>query len=141
MSFLDWRLFALGSALFAALTAIFGKIGVSGVPSNMATLFRTLVVLMAGGLFVAFTQEWQNPFSWNSRTLTFLILSGLATGASWFCYYHALQLAPASRVAPLDKLSVVFVILFAVAFLGEALTWKTALGGLLIAAGAVLLAI
>ncbi len=138
---LDWRAFALGSALFAALTAIFGKIGVSELNSDLATLIRTVIILFVTALIIWAKQEWQRPESLPTKSLIFLALSGIATGLSWLCYYRALQLGPASRVAPIDKLSVVLVVLFSVLFLGESLNWKLGLGALLITAGAVLMAI
>jgi len=137
----DWRLFALGSAFFAALTAIFGKVGVSQINSDLATFLRTLVILLVAALLICARHEWQRPDSLSAKGVLFLILSGVATGLSWLCYYRALQTGPASRVAPIDKLSVIFVVLFAVSFLGERLTWKVGLGGILIAAGAVLMAL
>jgi transporter family protein len=136
----SWLLFALGSAVFAALTAILGKIGVSEINSNLATLIRTLVILVVAVVIVALRNEWE-PLSRLSRYgVLMLVLSGIATGLSWLCYYRALQMAPASRVAPVDKLSVALVIVFAVVFLGEPLTLKVALGGALIVAGVLLLA-
>ncbi len=137
---MNWQLWALGSAIFAAITAITAKIGVSEVDSNLATAIRTVVI----GLF-AWTIVWRvgalsEIGNIGSRTWIFLGISGLATGASWLCYFRALQLGPASRVAPIDKLSVVFVIVLAALFLGEALTWRAALGGGLIALGAWILA-
>jgi bacterial/archaeal transporter family protein len=137
----DWRLFAVGSALFAALTAIFGKIGVSEINSDLATFLRTLVILLVTALLVSARNEWQRPDNLSSKGVVFLVLSGIATGLSWLCYYRALQTGPASRVAPIDKLSVIFVVLFAVAILGERLTWKVGLGGILVTAGAVLMAL
>ena len=137
---LDWRTYALGSAFFAALTAICGKIGVSAMNSDVATLVRTLVVLLLTVLVVWLKHEWQTPDHLSAKGLLFLILSGAATGLSWLCYYRALQTGPASRVAPIDKLSVVFVVLFAVCFLGERLTWRMGLGGVLVTLGAVLMA-
>ena len=136
----DWRIYALGSAAFAALTAIFGKIGVSQINSNLATFLRTLVILAVTALLISVRGEWQRPDQLSPRSTAFLILSGAATGLSWLCYYRALQMAPASKVAPLDKLSVVLVVVFAVLFLGEPLTWKVAGGASLIAAGVLLLA-
>jgi len=136
----DWRLFALGSAIFAALTAIFGKIGVTSINSNLATFIRTVVILLVTAALLTMRKEWQTPESLDTKALTFLILSGVATGASWLCYYHALQLGPASKVAPVDKLSVVFVIFLAFLFLGEKVTLKTLLGGLFIALGSLILA-
>lgn len=137
---LSWPLWAVLSALFAALTAIFAKIGVDGVNSNLATLIRTVVILLAAAVLVTATNSWQPPQTLSSRTLLFLILSGLATGASWFCYFHALKLGDAARVAPIDKLSVVFVAVFAVLVLGEKLSLPNWLGVAMIAAGAVLIA-
>jgi bacterial/archaeal transporter family protein len=138
---LDWRVFALGSAFFAALTAIFGKVGVSDINSDLATFYRTLVILAVSALLVSARQEWQAPAALSSKGLLFLFLSGLATGLSWLCYFRALQMAPASRVAPIDKFSVVLVVVFAVLVLGEKLTWKAALGSMLIAGGVVLTAL
>jgi transporter family protein len=136
----DWRLFAVGSAFFAALTAIFGKVGVSEINSDLATFLRTVVILLVAALLICVRHEWQRPDGLSMKGVLFLVLSGIATGLSWLCYYRALQTGPASRVAPIDKLSVIFVVLFAVSFLGERLTWKVGLGGILIAAGAVLMA-
>ncbi|MEP6549105.1 MAG: EamA family transporter [Gammaproteobacteria bacterium] len=137
----DWRAFALGSAFFAALTAIFGKVGVSDINSDLATFLRTVVILFITALLIWARHEWQSPNTLSAKGVVFLVLSGAATGLSWLCYYRALQMAPASRVAPIDKLSVIFVIVFAVAFLGERLTWKVGVGGVLITAGAVLMAL
>ncbi len=137
----DWRLFALGSAFFAALTAIFGKVGVSEINSDLATFLRTLVILVVAALIIFARHEWQRPDSLSAKGVIFLVLSGIATGLSWLCYYRALQTGPASRVAPIDKLSVIFVVLFAVSFLGERLTWKVGLGSALITLGAVLMAL
>jgi transporter family protein len=138
---LDWRVFALGSAFFAALTAIFGKIGVSEINSDLATFYRTLVILAVSALLVSARQEWQAPGAVSSKGLVFLVLSGVATGLSWLCYFRALQMAPASRVAPIDKFSVVLVVFFAVLVLGEKLTWKIGLGAMLIAGGVILTAL
>lgn len=134
-----WLLFALGSAVFAGLTAVLGKIGVSGMSSNVATLIRTCVVLAFTIAIVSVRGEWAAPSS-SSRSWLFLVLSGLATGASWLCYYRALQLAPASRVAPIDKLSVVIAIALGIGVLGEPVGWKLILGGILIVCGTVLIA-
>ena len=135
-----WQFFALGSAAFAALTAVLGKVGVSEVNSNLATLIRTVVILLVTAGIVSARGEWE-PLGKLSRfgVLT-LVLSGVATGLSWLCYYRALQMAPASRVAPVDKLSVALVIILAVAFLGEPLSWQLVLGGLLVLAGVLVLA-
>ncbi|MEO2089036.1 MAG: EamA family transporter [Gemmataceae bacterium] len=135
-----WQLFAVGSAVFAALTAILGKLGVSEVNSNLATLIRTVVILAVTAAIVTARGEWE-PFGKLSRFgVLMLVLSGVATGLSWLCYYRALQMAPASRVAPIDKLSVAMVIVLAVLFLGEPLTWKVALGGGLVVLGVLVLA-
>ena len=135
-----WLAFAFASAFFAALTAILGKLGVQDINSNLATLIRTLVILVMTAGIVAARHEWQPLDKLSGFGLSMLVLSGLATGLSWLCYWRALQLGPASRVAPIDKFSVVLVILFSMVFLGETLTWKVALGGLFITAGAVLMA-
>lgn len=137
----DWRAFAIGSAFFAALTAVFGKIGVAEINSDLATFFRTLVILVVTALMISARDEWQRPNGVSTKGLIFLILSGVATGLSWLCYYRALQTGPASRVAPIDKLSVVLVVLIAATFLGERITWKVGLGSALITAGAVLIAL
>jgi transporter family protein len=137
----DWRVYALASAFFAALTAICGKVGVAEMNSDLATFFRTIVILLIAAALVSARHEWQAPNAVPAKSLVFLALSGAATGLSWLCYYRALQLGPASRVAPIDKLSVVFVVLFAVSFLGERLTWKLGVGAALIALGAVLTAL
>jgi transporter family protein len=135
-----WQLFAFGSAFFAALTAIFGKLGVSEINSNFAVLLRTLFVAMMTAGIVAWRQEFE-PLSRISRHgLAMLALSAAATGLSWLCYYHALQLAPASLVAPVDKLSVVLVIVLGFVVLGEPPTAKVLIGGALILSGALLLA-
>ena len=136
----SWQLWAVLSAVFAALTAIFAKIGVENVNSDLATFIRTIVVIvvLAGILFA--TGEWQPPTSISARTYLFLMLSGLGTGASWLCYFRALQLGDAARVAPIDKLSVVLVAIFGVGFLGERLSAINWLGIAAIAGGAVLVA-
>ena len=134
-----WQLFAFGSAFFAALTAIFGKIGVSEINSDLATFFRTIVVLIISALFISARHEWIRPENLSHKSILFLILSGMATGCSWLCYYRALQLGPVSKVASIDKLSVVLVIIFSIIFLGESLTWKVGLGALFIATGAMLM--
>lgn len=137
---LSWPFWALLSAAFAALTAIFAKVGVENVNSDFATFIRTIVILFAAGLMVYVTGNWQEPSSVAPKTWVFLTLSGLATGASWICYFRALKLGDAARVAPIDKLSVVFVSVFAVLFLGERLSLPNWLGVILIACGAVLVA-
>src|SRR5260221_4107542 len=138
---LDWRVFAIASAFFAALTAIFGKVGVSEMNSDLATFVRTVVILLITAALIWARHEWQRPDTLSAKGVLFLVLSGAATGLSWLCYYRALQTGPASRVAPIDKLSVALLVLFAVLFLGERLTWKVGLGGVLITAGAVLMAL
>jgi transporter family protein len=136
-----WQFWAALSAGFAALTAIFGKIGVAGVNSDFATLIRTVVILAIAFAIVLVSRAWQPLASISSRTYVFLVLSGAATGASWLCYYRALQLGPAARVAPIDKFSVVLVALLGAAFLGERLGLGSWLGVGLIALGATLVAI
>lgn len=138
---MTWILWALLSAFFAAGTAIFAKLGVAGVDSNFATAVRTTVVVLLAWAIALATHSAGSFHIPSKRTWLFLTLSGLATGLSWLCYFRALQLGPASRVAPLDKLSVVLVIAFAAIFLNEALTWGKALGGLLIVAGAIVIAL
>jgi transporter family protein len=138
---IDWRVFAIGSAFFAALTAIFGKVGVSDINSDLATFYRTVVILALSALLVSARHEWQAPGTLSYKGLSYLVLSGIATGLSWLCYFRALQMAPASRVAPIDKFSVVLVVLFAVLILGERLTWKVGIGSLLIAGGVILTAL
>ncbi len=140
-SFPEWVPYAIGSAFFAGLTAIFGKIGVGGIPSNLATLLRTFVVVLFAGAIVVGRGEWQNPLKLPTRALVFLVLSALATGASWLCYYRALQLGPASKVAPVDKLGVVFAVILAFVFLRERADMRTLAGCALIAAGAVVMAL
>jgi bacterial/archaeal transporter family protein len=115
----DWFTWALLSALFASMTAIFAKIGLEGVDSDYGTLVRTFVIIWVLAVFVGVTGKWRNPFSLTPRTMTFLVLSGLATGASWVCYFRALKVGDASKVAPVDKLSLVMVAMVATAFLGE----------------------
>jgi transporter family protein len=135
-----WLQFALGSAFFAGLTAILGKLGVAGLNSNLATLIRTVVILLVTAGIVSLRGEWSMPKEIAARPLTFLVLSGVATGLSWLCYYRALQLAPASLVAPIDKLSVAFAIVLGVVVLGEPLTWRLVVGGALICGGALVIA-
>ncbi len=137
--FLSWQAWALLSAVFAALTAIFAKIGIENVNSDFATFVRTVVILAALGLLLAITGHWQPPATVSPKSWLFLVLSGLATGASWLCYFRALQIGDAARVAPVDKMSVVLVALFAVLFLGEKLSALHTLGIGLIAVGGVLL--
>jgi len=137
----NWLFWALLSAVFAALTSILAKVGIEGVDSDLATLIRTFVIVIVLGVFVFATAKWTNPFSLRPKTLTFLVLSGLATCASWVCYFRALQIGEASKVAPIDKLSVVLVSVFAVLFLGERPSLKDWLGIALVALGTVVLAL
>ena len=137
---LTWPFWALLSAAFAALTAIFAKVGIENVNSDFATFIRTIVILFAAGMMVYVTGNWQSPSAVSPKTWFFLVLSGLATGASWICYFRALKLGNAAQVAPIDKLSVVFVAVFAVLFLGEKLSLPNWLGVILIACGTVLVA-
>ena len=137
----SWQFWALLAAVFAALTAIFAKIGVEGVNSDVATFFRTIVVVIVLGAILIATRQMQSPLTLAPRTLVFLVLSGLATGASWLCYFRALKLGQASQVAPVDKLSVVLVAIFGVVFLGEHLSPQAWIGVALVGAGAVIMAL
>ncbi len=136
----SWQFWAVLAAMFAAATAILAKIGVEGINSDLATFLRTVVVVVLLAAIVSLTGQWQPPADISHRSLVFLALSGLATGASWLCYFRALKLGPASAVAPVDKLSVVLVAVFGAAFLGERLSWTNWLGVVLIMGGAVLVA-
>lgn len=137
----SWQFWALLSAMFAALTAIFAKVGVEDINPDLATFIRTIIVLMSLTFILYATGQFSHPGSISTRSWIFLILSGLGTGASWLCYFRALKLGPATLVAPIDKLSVVLVALFGVAFLGERPSATGWLGIALIAAGAVLIAV
>lgn len=137
----SWQTWAILSAAFAALTAIFAKVGVENVNSDFATLARTIVILFAAAFIVFVAGSWQAPSTLSARSWTFLVLSGLATGASWLCYFRALKIGDAARVAPIDKLSVVMVAVFATVFLGEQLSISNWAGIALIAAGAILVAL
>ncbi|GJL81869.1 MAG: transporter [marine bacterium B5-7] len=134
-----WAYWAFLAAVFAALTAIFAKLGVQDVDSDLATLVRTAIVIIILSGFVVATGKWSNPFLLTPRTWLFLVLSGLATGASWVCYFRALKLGDASKVAPVDKLSVVLVAVFAFTFLGERPSMRDWTGITMIAVGALLL--
>ena len=136
----NWFYWALLSAIFAALTAIFAKIGIRGVDSDLATLVRTAIIIVLLSAFVWFAGKWTNPFELPTKTWVFLALSGLATGASWVCYFRALQIGDASKVAPIDKLSLVLVALFAVAFLGERPILRDWIGIGMVAGGVLVLA-
>ncbi len=136
----NWFIWAVLSAVFAALTAIFAKVGIEGVNSDLATLIRTFILIFVLSIFVLVTGKWSNPLLLPSKTWLFLLLSALATGISWVCYFRALQMGDASKVAPVDKLSVVLVAIFAFAFLGERLTVREWLGVALVLAGVITLA-
>jgi bacterial/archaeal transporter family protein len=138
--FSSWQSWAVLSAVFAALTAIFAKVGVENINSDLATFIRTIVVIVALGCLLAATGQFQPPGTISSRSYLFLVLSGLGTGASWLCYFRALKLGDAAKVAPIDKLSVVLVAVFGVMFLGERLSAPNWLGVALIAVGAILVA-
>ncbi|MCL2344648.1 MAG: EamA family transporter [Desulfobulbus sp.] len=137
----NWFHWALLSACFAALTAIFAKVGIRGVDSDFATLIRTVIIVFVLAAFVGYTGKWADPRTLSPKTLLFLALSALATGASWVCYFRALQAGPASKVAPVDKFSVVLVAIFALIFLGERSTLREWIGIGLVTAGVVVLAI
>jgi len=137
----SWFYWAIMSAVFAALTAIFAKIGIQGVNSDFATLIRTFIISVVLVFFVWFTGKWSDPFALTAKTWAFLGLSALATGASWICYFRALQIGDASKVAPVDKLSLVLVAIFAFTFLGERPAAREWVGIAMVAAGVMLLAI
>ena len=136
----QWFWWAVGAAVFAALTGVLAKVGVRGIDSNLATFIRTVIVAVILVGIVSFTGAWSNPLSFPRKTLIFLILSAIATGGSWICYYRALQLGPVSQVVPIDKSSLVLAILFAVAFLGERPSLREWTGIALITTGIVMLA-
>jgi len=135
----DWFTWAILSAVFAAMTAIFAKVGLKGIDSDYATLFRTFVILLVLAIFVGVAQKWRNPLTLSRHTVTFLVLSGLATGASWVCYFRALKVGEASKVAPVDKLSLVMVAIFATAFLGERPNMREWFGIVLVGVGVLIL--
>ena len=134
-----WIVFALLSAVFAALTSIFAKIGIENVNSNLATAIRTVIVLVMAWLIVFATGKHQQIVDISTKSWIFLALSGLATGLSWLCYFYALQIGEASKVVPVDKFSVVITMVMAFFILGEVITMKTIIGGLLITAGTLVL--
>lgn len=136
----SWFYWAILSAVFAALTAIFAKIGIQGVDSDLATLIRTAIIIVVLSLFVMYAGKWSNPFELSAKTWLFLTLSGLATGASWVCYFRALKIGEASKVAPVDKLSLVLVAVFAFAFLGERPSLREWTGIAMVACGVLVLA-
>ena len=135
-----WFYWALLSAIFAALTAIFAKVDIQGADSDLATLIRTAIIIVVLSAFVAYTGKWANPLELSPKTWLFLGLSGLATGASWVCYFRALKIGDASKVAPVDKLSLVLVAVFAFAFLGERPSLREWSGISMVAGGVLLLA-
>lgn len=134
-----WLLFAILSAVFAALTSILAKIGIDGVPSNLATAVRTIVVVVFAWVMVFITNQQKGITEISTKSWIFLILSGLATGASWLCYYKALQIGEASKVVPIDKLSVVLTLILAFLILHEQFTWKSAVGSVLITIGTLIM--
>ncbi len=136
----QWFFWAALSAVFAAMTAIFAKLGIQGVNADFATLIRTLIIVLVLVLFVKLTGQWQDPASLSGRTWLFLSLSALATGASWLCYFRALQMGNASQVAPVDKFSLVLVAVFAFVFLGERPSLQQWLGIGMVASGVLVLA-
>lgn len=136
----SWQLWAALSAVFAAMTAILAKVGVEDVNPNLATLIRTIVVLLFLVIVVAMTGQFHPETPLSRRALTFLLLSGLATGVSWLCYFRALKLGPVSRVAPIDKLSLMLVAILGVVVLGERLSSRSWIGVILMALGAILIA-
>ena len=136
----SWQFWAVLSAVFAALTAIFAKVGVEDIPADLATFIRTVIILALLGLILLASGEWRAPGAISGKAYFFLLLSGLATGASWLCYFRALKIGEAAKVAPIDKLSVVLVAIFGVIFLGEKLSALAWLGVVLVGTGAVVIA-
>ncbi|MCI6331096.1 MAG: EamA family transporter [Lachnospiraceae bacterium] len=134
-----WFIFAILSAVFAALTSILAKVGIDGVNSNLATAVRTVVVVLMAWVMVFITNAQSGLFEISKKSWIFLILSGLATGASWLCYYKALQIGEASKVVPVDKLSVVITLILAFVFLHESFTFKSLIGCVLITAGTLIM--
>ena len=135
---MTWWMYAMASALAASATAILAKIGIEGVPSNLATAIRTVVVLLFAWGIVFATREHHALPELKARSVLFLVLAGIGTGASWLAYFKALQMAPASRVAPIDKVSLAFTILLAAVVLGETISWQVGVGAALMVAGALL---
>ena len=136
-----WAIFAILSAVFAALTSILAKIGIEGVPSNLATAIRTIVVVAMSWIMVFIANQQNSIFDISKKSWIFLILSGMATGISWLCYYKALQMGEAAKVVPIDKLSVVLTLIMAFIFLHEQFTWKSAVGSVLITLGTLVMVI
>jgi transporter family protein len=141
MSAPDWVFWALLSAVFAALTAIFAKVGLGEIDADFATLVRTGVILLVLAVFVVAAGKWHDPRTLSARAVTFLVLSALATGASWICYFRALKVGDAAKVSPVDKLSVILVAIFAVVFLGERPSLGEWLGIGLVGAGVVVISL
>jgi bacterial/archaeal transporter family protein len=135
---LSWKTFAVGSAFFAGMTAILAKIGLKNISSNLATFLRTIVIIIFLGVVIGIRREWKSPFLIDKRSLLFLVLSGITTGLSWLCYFRALQSGPASLVAPIDKLSLVFAVVLSLLFLGERLGVYQWIGICLITSGALI---
>ena len=136
-----WLLFAILSAVFAAATSILAKVGIDGVDSNLATAIRTIVVLLMAWGMVFMTHSAGGISSITPKSWLFLILSGLATGASWLCYFYAIKIGDVSKVVPIDKCSLILTIIFAVIFLGESFTWKTLAGSIMILGGTLIMVI
>jgi len=136
---LDWKIFAVGSAFFAGMTAVLAKIGVRGISSNLATFIRTIVVIVFLSIIIASRNEWKSLSLINKHSLIFLVLSGITTGLSWLCYFHALKSGPASLVAPIDKFSVVFAVILSILFLGEHLGMYQWIGVFLITSGVIII--
>ncbi len=134
-----WIIFAILSAVFASLTSILAKIGIDGVPSNLATGIRTIVVVAMAWVMVFITNQQNSILDISKKSWIFLILSGLATGTSWLCYYKALQMGEASKVIPIDKMSIVLTLIMAFLFLHEQFTWKSAVGSILITLGTLIM--
>jgi transporter family protein len=137
---MGWQAYALGAAFFAALTAILGKIGVSNINSNLATFVRTIVILLITALLISVRKEWQPLHTFDRRSLIFLVLSGVATGASWLFYYRALQIGQASQVAPFEKVSVALTVLLGIFVLGEPYSFRVLCGAGLVVLGAIVIA-
>jgi len=135
----DWKIFAIGSAFFAGLTAVLAKVGVKNISSNLATFIRTIVIIIFLSAIISTRHEWKNMSSINKNSLIFLTLSGITTGLSWICYFRALQNGPASLVAPIDKVSVVFAVLLSLLFLGEHLGVYQWIGICLIISGVIII--
>lgn len=134
-----WQIYALASAFFAGLVVVLAKIGVANIPSNTATFIRTVVITLFLAILISLRKEWINPLLLDRKSCIFLILSGLATGLSWICYFRALQMGPASGVVSLDKLSLIFAVVMATLFLGEHLGWQQWSGVILMTCGALLI--